>query len=397
MAHDKIDAALETFYNGDTDGAEAALKEIGGGKLDPPAGLEPLDEAAFWEGVGGVQLVRQDGTAAAEAFRKMIDLEDKGGADKNGHATSWGKLGEALFASEDHDGAVEAFDKAVEMKSECEAPAASKLNLVYKYAECLFLNRKFVEAGEQFDNAIELAKAAGADDGTLATLVFYRAESIKHKIGPMQASVRVQKEMQGADAPPQIAQLEAQLEVQHKEAVEFYRRAKELAAKAGMPEEFQLQVQRSLSEAYHDAGRYVKGVMQRKKMIEMAEKQGVDKLEIGYMYHGLGESQKEMGQMPEAIESYRKALSLKKKGEADEISLGKTWYALGELYAGGEKWEAALEALTKAKDLEEKAPEDAENHIKRLKKYWNTLGLAMQTAGKVEEGKAACEKAESIK
>ena len=52
MAHEKIDAALETFYSGDTDGAEAALKEIGGGKLEAPAGLEPLDEAAYYEGIG---------------------------------------------------------------------------------------------------------------------------------------------------------------------------------------------------------------------------------------------------------------------------------------------------------------------------------------------------------
>lgn len=397
MAHDKIDAALETFYNGDTDGAEAALKEIGGGKLQPPEGLEPLDEAAYWEGIGGITLARGEGEASVEAFRKMIELEDKGGAETNGHATSWGKLGEALLNAGESDEGIEAFDKAVSMKQECEAPVESKLNLVYKYAECLFLNRKFQEAGEQFDNAIELAKEAGVDDATMATLVFYRAETIKHKIGPMQASVRVQKEIQGAEAPPQIAQLEAQLEVQHREGVELYRRAKELAAKANMPDEFQLQIQRSMSEAYHDAGRYVKGVMQRKKLIQMAEKQGVDKLELGYMYHGLGESQKEMGQMPEAIESYRKALGLKEKGEADEISLGKTWYAMGELYAGGEKWEPALEALTKAKDFEEKAPEDAENHLKRLKKYWNTLGLALQAAGKEEEGKAACEKAESIK
>ena len=58
MAHEKIDAALETFYAGDVDGAEGALKEIGGGKLEPPAGLEPLDEAAYYEGIGGIRLLR---------------------------------------------------------------------------------------------------------------------------------------------------------------------------------------------------------------------------------------------------------------------------------------------------------------------------------------------------
>src|SRR5690606_16161271 len=125
---------------------------------------------------------------------------------------------------------------------------------------------------------------------------------------PMLASVRVQKGMEGMAPPPQLAVLEKQLEAESAEGIELYRRAKELAEKAKMPEEFQLQIQRSMSEAYHDAGRYVKGVMQRKKLIQMAEKQKVEPLELGFMYHGLGESQREMGQIPEAIESYRKSL-----------------------------------------------------------------------------------------
>ena len=151
-----------------------------------------------------------------------------------------------------------------------------------------------------------------------------------------------------------------------------------------------------MSEAYHDAGRYVKGVMQRKKLIQMAEKQRVEPLELGFMYHGLGESQREMGQIPEAIESYRKSLSLKEKGEADKVSLGKTWYSMGECLAGGNKWDAAIDAFTKARDLEEASEAEDENHKVRRKKYWNTLGLALQAAGKEEEGKAAIEKAESI-
>ncbi|MEZ5991422.1 MAG: tetratricopeptide repeat protein [Planctomycetota bacterium] len=396
MAHEKIDAALETFYAGDTDGAEAALKEIGGGKLEAPAGLEPLDEAAYYEGIGGIQLAREDAKGAAEAYKKMIELEAKGEADANGHATSWAKLGEALAQTNELEEAIEAFDKAVAMKTECEAPTSSKLNVVYKYAECLFHGRKFQEAGAQFDNAIELAKEAGVDDGTMATLVLYRAESIKHKIGPMQASVRLQKGMDGVAPPPQLAALEASLDVEFKQAVELYRRAKELAAQANMPEEFQLQIQRSMSEAYHDAGRYVKGVMQRKKLIQMAEQQKVDPLELGYMYHGLGESQREMGQVPEAIESYRKSLSHKAKAGADNVSLAKTQYSLGECLAGGNKWDAAIEAFTKARDLEESSEAEDDNHKIRMKKYWNTLGMALQASGKEEEGKAAIEKAESI-
>lgn len=396
MAHEKIDAALETFYTGDTEGAETALKEIGGGKLEPPAGLEPLDEAAYFEGIGGIRLAQEDAKGAAVAFRKMIELETTGEADPNGHATSWSKLGEALAKTDALDEAIEAFDKAVAMKKECAAPTASTLNVVYTYAECLFHGGKYKEAGEQFGNAVELAKKAGADDATLATLVLYQAESLKHKIAPMLASVRVQKGMEGMAPPPQLAVLEKQLEGESAEGIELYRRAKELAEKANMPKEFQLQIQRSMSEAYHDAGRYVKGVMQRKKLIKMAEEQKVDPLELGFMYHGLGESQREMGQVPEAIDSYRKSLTLKEKGEADKVSLGKTWYSMGECLAGGNKWDAAIDAFSKSRDLEESSGAEDENHKVRLKKYWNTLGLALQAHGKEEEGKAAVEKAESI-
>jgi tetratricopeptide (TPR) repeat protein len=212
----------------------------------------------------------------------------------------------------------------------------------------------------------------------------------------MQASVRMQKGMQGMAPPPQLAALEAQLEVEFQEAVELYRRAKELADKAKMPQDYQLQIQRSMSEAYHDAGRYVKGVMQRKKLIEMAEKQKIDPLELGFMYHGLGESQREMGQVPEAIDSYRKSLGFKEKGKADQVSLGKTWYSMGECLAGGKKWDAAIEAFGKARDLEDASKAEDDNHRVRLKKYWNTLGLALQADGKEEDGKAAIAKANEI-
>ncbi|MCA8913499.1 MAG: hypothetical protein KDB82_17540, partial [Planctomycetes bacterium] len=174
MAHEKIDAALETFYAGDVDGAEGALKEIGGGKLEPPAGLEPLDEAAYYEGIGGIRLTQDNAAGAAEAFRKMIELEAKGEADPNGHATSYGKLAEALAQTDELDAAIENFDKAVAMKAECKAPVESRLSLAYRYAECMFHTRRFKEAGEQFDNAIALAKEAGVDDATMATLVLYR-------------------------------------------------------------------------------------------------------------------------------------------------------------------------------------------------------------------------------
>lgn len=397
MAYDEIEAALEALYSGDIDGAESALRKIGGDDLTPPDGLAPVDEAAFHEGVGGIHLAQGNAEPSVASYRKMIELEEKGDVDKNGHATSWGKLGEALLTAGEHEEGIEAFDKAVALKEEADAPLPSRLNLSYQYATSLFQNGKHIEAAAQFDKALELAEEAGADDATLATLIMYKAESLKHKIAPMQASIRVQKEMQGANAPPQIAQLEAQLEVQFKQAIELYRRAKDLAGKANMPEDFQLQIQRSMSEAYHDAGRYVKGVMQRKKLIEMAEKQGVAPLEIAFMWHGLGESQREMGQVPEAVESYRKAITLKEKNDAENVSLGKTWYSMGECYAGGEKWDPALEALIKAKDLEENSGAEDPNHIGRLRKYWNTLGLAMQAAGKEEEGKLACEKANSIK
>jgi len=396
MTQERIDEALELFYQGDSAGAQVILQEVGGGKLEPPSGLEPLIEAAFWEGVGGLALVEEKGEDAAKAFRRMIELEQSGGADDNGHATSYAKLAEALALQDALDDAIEAFTKAVELKEKCAAPAYSTLSVVYRYAECLFRHGRNKEAEEQFRKALELAEQAAADKGTLATLTLYLAESIKQKIAPMQASVKVQKQMQGTSVPPQVAILEKQLEGEFKDLLELYRRAGELAGEAGMPEEFRLQIQRSMSEAYHDAGRFVKGVMQRKKLIQMAEQQKVDPLELGYMYHGLGESQKEMGQIAEASESYRKALSLKDKHKADDLSLGKSWFALGECYAGQKKLEPSLEAVRNAIKFEEAAKAEDDNARVRIKKYWHTLGLLLQTAGKEEESKEALEKADKL-
>lgn len=396
MAHPKIDEALELFYNGDTAAAEVILQEVGSGKLEPPAGLPPLDEAAFLEGVGGIQLVREQGAEAAASFRKMIAAEEKGGAEPNGHATSWAKLGEALALTDALDDAIEAFTKAVKLKEECNAPAGSKLNVLFKYAECLFHRGKYKEAGEQFAKAAEVAEKAGEDAATLANLVLYRAESLKHMMAPMQASVRVQKGMQGVSAPPQVAILEQQLEGQFKEAIDLYKKAEEFASKAGLPDSFKLQIQRSLAETYHDAGRFVKGVMQRKKLVQQAEAQKLPPLELGFMYHGLGESQKEMGQHAEAADSFRRAISLKEKGEADKVSLGKSWFSLGETLGAAKKMDAAIEAFTKARDLEEASQATDDNHRTRLKKYWSTYGLCLQANGKEEEGKAAQAKAEAM-
>lgn len=396
MAHAQIDEALELFYNGETSNAEVLLQQVGGGRLEPPADLAPLDAAAFLEGVGGIALARQQGQDAVNAFRRMIELEEKGGADPSGHATSYAKLGEALALSDKLDEAIEAFNTAAAKKEQCAAPAQSRLNTVYAYAECMFRNGRPKEAAEQFERAIQLAGQAGADDATMATLTLYRADSIKQKIAPMQASVKVQKGMQGASAPPQIAILERQLEAEFQQIAELYRKAGELAEKAGMPADFKLQIQRSMAEAYHDAGRFVKGVMQRKKLIQQAEAQKVDPLELAYMYHGLAESHKEMGQMPEAVEAYRKSIRLKEQHKADSVSQGKSWYALGEVLAGGKKWDAAIEALTKARELEETSGATDDNHKLRLEKAWHTLGMVLQAAGKEAEGKAALEKAETV-
>jgi tetratricopeptide (TPR) repeat protein len=398
MANERIDQALELFYAGDSAGAEVLLQEVGGGTLEPPADLPPLDQAAFWEGVGGLKLVRGDGEPAAQAFRHMIELEEKGGADANGRATSYAKLAEALAAADRLDDAIEAFNTAARMKQECNAPPHSMLNVVYKYAECLFHNGRYKDAETQFAKACDLADAAGADDGIKATLALYHAESIKHLIAPMQASVKVQKGMQGASPPPQIALLEKQLEGQFQQASELFRKAAELADKAGMPEDFKLQIQRSLAEANHDAGRFVKGVMQRKKLIQQAEKLKAPPLELGYMHHGLAESHKEMGQLAEATEAYRRAIALKERGGADPASLGKSWFALGECYAGQKKLDSAIEALSRARDIEEGGEDgnDPDQRRLRRKKYWHTLGLVLQAAGKDAEGKDALEKAEVI-
>ncbi|MCC7508120.1 MAG: tetratricopeptide repeat protein [Planctomycetes bacterium] len=396
MAHAKIDEALELFYQGETSGAEVILQEVGGGKLEPPADLHPLDAAAFWEGVGGIALAREKAQDAVNAFRKMIELEEKGGADANGHATSYAKLGEALARTDKLDYAIEAFNTAASKKEACGAPPESQFNVTYRYAECMFRSGRPKEAGDQFAKAVKLAEQVGVDDATMSTLTLYLADSIKQKIAPMQASVKVQKGMQGASAPPQIAILEKQLEGEFQQIAELYRKAGDLAEKAKMPADYKLQIQRNMAEAYHDAGRFVKGVMQRKKLIQQAEANKVAPLEIAYMLHGLAESHKEMGQMPEAVEAYRKSIRLKEQQNADKVSQGKSWYALGEVLAGGEKWDQAIEALTKARELEEASAATDENHKLRLKKAWHTLGLVLEAAGKKEEGKAAQEKAESI-
>ena len=133
MAHAKIDEALELFYSGDTAGAEVVLQEAGGGKLEPPAQLPSLDAAAFYEALGGIKLAKQDAEGAVAAFRQMIELEAKGGADAGGHATSHAKLGEALAAANQHEESIKTFDKAVQMKEAAGAGPDNLLNML-KYA-----------------------------------------------------------------------------------------------------------------------------------------------------------------------------------------------------------------------------------------------------------------------
>ncbi|MEE9311845.1 MAG: hypothetical protein V3V10_05460 [Planctomycetota bacterium] len=393
MADAKIDAALELLYSGDVDGCEAALKEIGSGKLEAPGGLDPLDEAAFNEGVGGISLAREDGAAAVAAFQKMIDLESSVDIDVLAHGTSYAKLSEAHLMAGDFEPGQTAFVKALELKKD--GPAASLLNIAFTFGETLFHGGKFKDAAETFEKALKYAAEAGVDAPTLAVLQLYNADSWKNHIAPLEGSVRLQESTQGGS--PQIQAFKRQLEGQFKLALELYKTAKVSAETANMPADFKLQIQRSLAELYHNAAKYVKGVMHRKKVIKMATEHGVEPLELAYMHHGLGESQKEMRQIPDAVESFKKAISYKEKAKADNVSQGKSWFSAGECYAGMDKLDAAQTAFEKARDLEADSNADDENHLTRLRKYWYMLGRTLQAAGKEEEGQEAIKTAEEMK
>lgn len=396
MAHPQIDQALDLLYAGDTAGAEVLLQEAGHGKLEPPAQLPALDQAAFFETLGGIKLSRQDGPGAEAAFRRMIELEEKGSADPSGHATSYAKLAEALLVADKHDESMAEFTKAITMKEAAGAEASSLLSLLYRYADTLFHKGKYKEAAAHFERAVHHAERGGADGATLANLAMYQAESLKHYTAPLFGSVRLQKQMQGKNVPPQVLLLEQQLEGQYKQAVGLYQKAADLAEKAGMSPEFKLAIARALGEMHNDAGRPVKAVMARKKVIELAEKLKTDPLELGFMYHGLGESCKSMENAAEAVDCYRKAIALKEKGKADAVSLGKSWYSLGDCLGETKKLDAALEAFVKARDLEDGSGATDENHKMRRKKYWGAVAIVLQATGKDAEAKEAQAKADAI-
>lgn len=393
MADAKIDAALESLYSGDVDGCKSALKAIGTDDNTAPDGLDPLDEAAFYEGLGGIALAREDGAAAVVAYQKMIELESSVDVDTLAHGTSYAKLSEAHLLAGDFDPGQEAFNKALELKKD--GPAASLLNIAFTFGETLFHGGKFKDAAETFEKALKYAAESEADASTLAVLQLYNADSWKNHIAPLEGSVRLQESTQGGS--PQIQAFKKQLEGPFALALELFKAAKVSAETAKMPADFQLQVQRSLAELYHDAGKYVKGVMHRKKVIKMATELGIEPLELAFMHHGLGESQKEMRQIPDAVESFKKAISLKEKADADNVSIGKSCYSAGECYAGMEKLDAAQSAFEKARDLEAASEADDENHLTRLRKYWYMLGRTLEAAGKEEESKAAIKTAEEMK
>lgn len=396
MAHPQIDQALDLLYSGDTAGAEVLLQEAGGGKLEPPTQLPHLDQAAFFEALGGIKLAKQDGPGAEAAFRSMIQHEEKGGADKSGHATSYAKLAEALCLADKHDDSLAEFTKALTMKEAAGAAPTTLLNLIYRFADALFRKGKHKDAAAHFEKAVSYGEKSGADASTLANLVMYQADALKHYIAPLFGSVRLQKQMQGKNVPPQVLLLEQQLEGQYKQAIGLYQKAAELAEKAAMSPEFKLAIARAQGELHNDAGRPVKAVMARKKVIELAEKLKVDALELGFMYHGLGESTKAMDNAAEAIEAYRKAIALKEKGKADAVSLGKSWYSLGDCLGEAKKLDAALEAFTKARDLEDNSGATDDNHKLRRKKYWGAVAIVLQATGKEAEAKEAQKKADAI-
>lgn len=395
MSHAKIDEALELFYSGDSAGAEVLLQEAGNGKLEPPPHLPPLDEAAFFEALGSIRLVKKDAAGAESAFRRMIELEAKGGAEAGGHATSHAKLGEALALADKHEESLKTFDKAVEMKLAAGAAADSLLGMLYRYSETLFHKGKYKDAADRFEKAAHYAEKSGATDEAMANILLYQAEALKHYSAPLFSSMRMQKNMQGGNAA-QVKYLEQELEGMYRKAIAGYQHAAESAEKAGANAALKLQIQRAMAEMHHDAGRFVKAVMARKKVIQLAETLKLPPLELGFMHHGLGESTKEMNQPAEAADSYRKSIALKDKGGADAVSMGKSWYALGECLGASKKLDAALEAFTKARDLEDKSGATDENHKMRRKRYWGAVAMCLEAAGKTEEAKTAKAAADAI-
>jgi tetratricopeptide (TPR) repeat protein len=266
--------------------------------------------------------------------------------------------------------------------------------MLFKYSDMLFHQGKYREAAERFEKAVHYAEKSDAEAATLANLALYHAEALKHYTAPLFLSVRLQKGMQGA--PPQIAVLEKQLEGQYRQAIAGYQHAAELADKAGLDAGFKLQIQRGMGDMHHDAARFVKAVMARKKAIQQAESLKLEAKEMAALYHGLGESTKEMNQPGEAAESYRKSINMKEKAEADGVSLAKSWFSLGECLGASRKLEPALEAFTKARDLEEKAAATDENRKSRMKRYAGMVAQVLQALGKAEEAKAAQAKADAI-
>ncbi|MCC6465727.1 MAG: tetratricopeptide repeat protein [Planctomycetes bacterium] len=390
MPHPAISAALDQFYEGNVAGAEAALKALGA----VPTGLPPLDEAQYHELLGNLALARGDGPAADTAFRAMIALEERGGADASSRGASWSKLAGALAAADKLPEAAEALDKALALKQEAKAPPHARMNILFGFAQALFARGRYEEAAKRFAQAVEAAEAAALDAASLANLLLYNAESWKHHIGPLQKSLKMQRGAQGNSA--QLDALERRLEEQFKQAVALFQRALELVEKSALGPELKFQLQRSLAETYHDAGKYVKAVMHRNKLAQMAEALKLPALELGYIFHGLGDSQLEQGNAADAAESLRKALALKEKGNADAVSRAKSWFALGQALAAQKRWEPAVEAFTKARDLEDGSEATDENHKLRRKRYWGASAACLEAAGKADAAKAAQQQADAI-
>ncbi|MCC6573984.1 MAG: tetratricopeptide repeat protein [Planctomycetes bacterium] len=395
MADANIQKALDAYYSGDRDTAGKLLKQLAASTdgSKPPAGLSALDESSFHELAGSLAMDRGDLENAVKSFKLMVEREESAGGDKNNLATSYGKLGEALASFGKTDDAVAAFEKGCVLKEEANAPAPSRVNLYLQYGQVLLHASRNQKAAEWLRKALKAGNESKQDDGTLAHLNFFLGEALKPTLAQLHATrkfqevVRQVQQEQTGKSGNEDAQQKKILDGWQAEAENCYNTAIKLAEKVKLPAPTILQMQRGLAEVYHDGGKPVPAVMARRKAVKLSDEAKVDPLARGFIWHGLAESLKELGQNAEAVKTYEGAIKHKQAGKADGVSLAKSYFGLGEALIGEQKLDPAVEAIRAAIKHEDGAAKPDKQQ--RLSKYYNTLGMVLQAAGKEKEAEEA--------
>ncbi|RIK62763.1 MAG: hypothetical protein DCC64_09395 [Planctomycetota bacterium] len=402
MANEKLEAAINDYYQGNAKAAEVVLRQMSPNpdRVEMPGNLSPLDEAVWHEIAGNLALDGGDATSAVRHFEKMIEREQAGGGDKNGLANSYCRLGEAQAAAGQLQNAVISFNKAVDLKEEVQAPPAARVNLFFRYGEALLLGDKHEDAAEWFRKALALAEAANSDDEVKAHLWFHLGRALKPLAAQLDGSLKFQEAVAGVQqaqtGKSQTADpaLKKRLADWNAEGEKAFNNALKFAEKAGMPLAKRVQMQRGLAEMLYVAGKPMPSVMARRKAIKMAEDAHEDPLVVSHLQHGLGESLSQLNQHEEAIKAFQASVKGKEKGKADAHILAKSWFGLGEACAVAGRKKEAEEAFRKAVEFEEKSEVKDDGKADRLSKYHHALGTFLDSIGKKEEARKYLEKAE---